>query len=87
MYKRQDIYDRLETKTKRIADSVRKCGAGRVSVNQKMCIRDRSGHSVADWTLKRSGDAKKSKIRIANKPALNNNSHAKQLTGQVQICV
>ena len=31
-------------------------------------------------TLKRSGDAKKSKIRIANKPALNNNSHAKQLT-------
>lgn len=39
-----------------------------------------SGHSVADWTLKRSGDAKKSKIRIANKPALNNNSHAKQLT-------
>ena len=30
----KDIYDRLETKTKRIADSVRKCGAGRVSVNQ-----------------------------------------------------
>lgn len=30
----KDIYDRLETKTKRIADSVRKCGAGRISVNQ-----------------------------------------------------
>lgn len=30
----KDIYERLETKTKRIADSVRKCGAGRVSVNQ-----------------------------------------------------
>lgn len=30
----KDIYDRLEIKTKRIADSVRKCGAGKVSVNQ-----------------------------------------------------
>lgn len=30
--------------------------------------------------MKRSGDAKKSKIRIANKPAFNNNSQAKQLT-------
>ena len=30
----QDIYERLECKTRRIADSVREIGAGKVSVNQ-----------------------------------------------------